>query len=188
MGRSSAEYARAWYQRNREAVLEQVRYRRRMNPISAIYVDTRRNDRKKGRENDLDHDFIRRTIGEPCVYCGEPDARRSLDRIDNAKGHTKANVVSSSERCNYERRDMPYEACLVVAPGMRLARELELFGDWNGGIHHRRLVRQVSVQRVKREVVHGTLAGYKKCKPRPCQPCKDAMARWKSGRRALSKS
>jgi hypothetical protein len=127
-------------------------------------------------------------IGEPCVYCGEAEARRSLDRIDNSKGHTKANVVGSCERCNYVRRDMPYEAWLAVAPGMRIARELELFADWNGGIHHRRLVRYVSVQRVKREVVHGTLAGYKKCRPPRCQPCKDAMAHWKRKRRAFAKS
>jgi hypothetical protein len=56
----------------------------------------------------------------------------TLDRIDNDKGHTEDNVVPACIRCNYTRRSMPYEAWLVVAKGMREARERGLFGEWTG--------------------------------------------------------
>jgi len=58
----------------------------------------------------------------------------TLDRIDNDKGHTQDNVVPACIRCNYARRSMPYEAWLVVAKGMREAREQGLFGDWTGRV------------------------------------------------------
>jgi hypothetical protein len=181
---SSASYTRGWYWRNRDAVLEQIRYRRRTDPVSAIYADTRRADRKKGRANDLDHEFIRSLILQPCAYCGEREHRRSLDRVDNSRGHTKDNVQVACERCNYVRRDMPFDAWLIVAAGMRAAREANLFGDWNGGIHHRRLVTKVVVKN-RQPQPHGTLAGYKKCGPPRCELCKAAMASWKRGRRSL---
>jgi len=59
----------------------------------------------------------------------------TLDRIDDAKGHTADNVVPACIRCNYARRDMPYKAWLVVAKAMRKARALGLFGNWTGAVH-----------------------------------------------------
>jgi hypothetical protein len=97
-----------------------------------ILKDCRTNDRKKGMECDLDFQFVHERIQQPCFYCGEADYRRSLDRIDNNKGHCKTNVVTACVRCNLTRTTMPYEAWLIVAKGMREARERGLFGDWFG--------------------------------------------------------
>ena len=97
-----------------------------------ILVDTRRSDRKNGRENDLTREFIAEEIAKGCSYCGENGIRMTLDRIDNSKGHTQDNVISACIRCNYTRRDMPHEAWLVVAKGMREAREMGLFEGWTG--------------------------------------------------------
>jgi hypothetical protein len=56
----------------------------------------------------------------------------TLDRIDNKRGHSRANVVPACIRCNYARRDMPYAAWLCLAPGLRVALEQGLFGEWTG--------------------------------------------------------
>lgn len=58
----------------------------------------------------------------------------TLDRIDNDKGHTQDNVVPACIRCNYVRKNMPYEAWIVVAEGMRKAREAGLFEGWSGRV------------------------------------------------------
>jgi hypothetical protein len=97
-----------------------------------ILEDCRSSDRKSGRDNDLDLPFVERTIAKPCEYCGETDIRISLDRVDNRIGHLRSNVVACCIRCNYARRDMPHAAWIVVAEGMRKAREAGLFGSWTG--------------------------------------------------------
>lgn len=97
-----------------------------------IYTDSRGTDTKKNRENDLDQNFIQETIKNGCSYCGETELRMTLDRIDNDLGHLKSNVIPACIRCNYTRKDMPYEAWLIVAPGMRAAREAGMFNEWTG--------------------------------------------------------
>ncbi len=72
-------------------------------------------------------------ISDPCSYCGSTELRMTLDRIDNDLGHLKSNVIACCTNCNYFRRDMPYLAWLKLAPGMREARELGLFGTWQAG-------------------------------------------------------
>lgn len=114
--------------------------RRRHDPKflpTIILQDTRSTDKKYLRENDLDRDWIERIIANGCLYCGETRLRMTLDRIDNGLGHLKANVTPSCIRCNYLRRDMPYEAWLIVAEGVRKARTVGAFADWVGGTTNR---------------------------------------------------
>jgi len=98
----------------------------------AIYADCRASDRRRGMDNDLTPEHIRSLIDQGCSYCGEAKLRMTLDRIDNERGHTQDNVVPACIRCNYIRRNMPYEAWLVIAKGIRKAREHGLFGEWVG--------------------------------------------------------
>ena len=62
-------------------------------------------DQKRGMDNDIDSEFIENNIfTKPCIYCGETDFRLlGCDRIDNAKGHLKDNVVCACRQCNCER-------------------------------------------------------------------------------------
>lgn len=100
-----------------------------------IYEDSRGSDRKKGLRDqfDLTREFIREIIADGCRYCGESDIRIGLDRIDNARGHSKDNVIPCCMRCNYIRRHMPFEAWMKIVPAIRNARECGAFGDWVGG-------------------------------------------------------
>src|SRR5665647_1084633 len=177
------ERARDWYRRNREVVGLQRKHRRREAVAQMILLDARRSDRRRKRTNDLDLEFVSQMIRKPCGYCGETAIRKTLDRIDNSLGHVRSNVVVACERCNLVRRNMPFDAWVVVARSMRRARTLELFGDWTGAIHRREALAPIPVRPPKPSAPHGTLAGYHDCGPPRCQCCKDAMAAWKRGRR-----
>jgi hypothetical protein len=98
-----------------------------------ILQDSKRGDKRKSRENDLDREFIRKLIDEGCSYCADREGRMTLDRIDNTLGHIKTNVAASCMRCNYFRRDMPHAAWMMVAPKIRQARLLGLLDGWNPG-------------------------------------------------------
>lgn len=102
--------------------------------IRFILGDCKSSDRRKGRENDLTREFVESLVNDPCVYCGDVEGRMSLDRVNNDLGHLKTNVVRSCTRCNLVRGQMPHEAWLVVARGMREARLAGLFGEWDGNI------------------------------------------------------
>lgn len=99
---------------------------------SFIWKDSRNSDQKRGYENNLTKEFIEETIVRGCAYCGETELRMTLDRIDNAKGHTRENVVAACIRCNYMRRAMPYEAWKSLVAAVRDTRERGLFGAWVG--------------------------------------------------------
>ncbi len=98
-----------------------------------IMVDSRKTDKKAGRQNDLTREFVDALIVGGCAYCGENKLRMTLDRKDNSLGHLQSNVTPACVRCNYLRRDMPYDAWLEIAPAVREAKEKGLFGNWIGG-------------------------------------------------------
>ena len=101
-----------------------------LNTAVYLYQDSRKSDRKRGLENDLDHGFIDECLSKPCSYCEATDSRMTLDRIDNSLGHIKTNVVPACYRCNIVRGSMPFEAWAVIAPAMKEAYNQGLFGDW----------------------------------------------------------
>jgi hypothetical protein len=97
-----------------------------------IFWEARRMDKRRGMACDLTRVRIAALIAGGCQYCGETELRMTLDRIDNTKGHTLDNVVPACIRCNYARRDMPFDAWLCLTEGMRRAREQGLFKEWTG--------------------------------------------------------
>jgi hypothetical protein len=97
-----------------------------------LYKTSRKNDKIKGRDNNLTREFIKAMISKPCKYCSKSYARMGLDRINNKIGHLQTNVVTCCIRCNYIRRDMPYEAWAALVPAVKEITEQGLFGDWTG--------------------------------------------------------
>lgn len=125
---------RTYSESSRQTTRERLR-RQRLDPdqlFRVVYMDSRSSDRKKGRNNDLTMDFVRECVSQACFYCGDTQTRMTLDRIDNALGHTCANVNPACIRCNYMRGSMPYPAWLRLVPLVRKAREEGLFGAWTG--------------------------------------------------------
>ena len=97
-----------------------------------ILQDSRAYDQSHGLDNDVDREFIAKLIQHGCSYCGESKIKIGLDRINNSIGHIRSNVVAACIRCNFIRRTMPYEAWLLIVPGIREATEKGLLKDWNG--------------------------------------------------------
>ncbi len=123
----------ARYERQRDANRRAIDAGNTIAISRQICRDAKKSDKKKGRFGfDLDVDFINSLIQQPCTYCGDTEIRMTLDRINNDEGHTRANVVSSWIRCNTTRGNMPHEAWITVAQGMRKARETGQFGNWIG--------------------------------------------------------
>ena len=84
-----------------------------------IVEDCLKSDRKRKMGNDLTVEFVEGILSS-CSYCGETEKiQLSIDRIDNKRGHLQDNVVPACVRCNIVRRDMPYEAWLMLAPAMK---------------------------------------------------------------------
>ena len=122
---------RARIQQRRNQKISEARANGDLLVISrSILQDSRGSDRKFGRENNLTQEFILGLISKPCSYCDDTDCRMTVDRVDNDLGHLTTNVVPACIRCNLTRGNMPYEAWLVVAPGMKTAKENGLFGKW----------------------------------------------------------
>lgn len=99
-----------------------------------LLQDSKRNDKKSGRENNLTVEFIITNIlNKPCYYCGNSTIRRSIDRINNSIGHLQSNVINSCIRCNYLRKNMPFELWIKFIPILKTIENLGLFEDWLGG-------------------------------------------------------
>ena len=100
-----------------------------------LVYDCRQSDKKKGRECDLTIDAVKALIDQPCHYCEDIVLLRTLDRVDNSKGHTLDNVLPSCIRCNMIRGSIPFAAWEAMVPGVKAAFEQGLFGEWTGSIH-----------------------------------------------------
>lgn len=71
------------------------------------YTNYLEGDIKKGRKELIDYtfeEFVKILVGGKCHYCGNT-RRLGLDRIDNTKGHTKANTLVACCECNLIRKD-----------------------------------------------------------------------------------
>ena len=108
-----------------------------------IRQDMQACDRKKGRPRiAIDLDWIDEQISKPCIYCHQQldKVNMTLDRIDNSRGHTQDNLVPACRVCNYFRRDMPYDAWVILAENMPKIIKLDLLRGWSagGGLRGRR--------------------------------------------------
>jgi len=124
-------------ERNNQVHKERMKKSRIDNPALWISIDCKKWDKRNGFASDsfLTEEFAKQKLSDGCLYCGATynEVHIGLDRIDNQYGHSVGNVNPSCTRCNLVRGDMPYAAWLLVAQGMRLARDQGLFGDWIPG-------------------------------------------------------
>lgn len=106
-----------------------------------VYYDSNLADNKKGFSNNLTKEIVKNIIEKGCTYCGIPfendqKIKIGLDRIDNNKPHNKENVVACCSRCNFIRRNIPYDAWILIASSVRQAVNEGLLDDWEWGFKH----------------------------------------------------
>jgi len=123
---------REWAKNNKIQILAQQRRKRAEDPAWAAWRDSKYRDAKLDLTHNLSREAVAEIVAKPCCYCGEIKLRMTMDRIDNTLGHIQGNVVPACIRCNYTRKNMPYEAWIVVAQAMKYARAKGLFGKWTG--------------------------------------------------------
>jgi hypothetical protein len=96
------KHSKQYYKDNAD---EFIRYRKEHRE-HILLNSYKRIDKKKGFVCDLTVDWLKENItSKPCHYCGSTD-RIGCDRIDNAKGHAKNNVLPSCWICNGIRGDI----------------------------------------------------------------------------------
>jgi hypothetical protein len=119
-------------QRNREM----ARHNRSKRENMAKYMTKNAiaNDKAMGRVSDITIQFVEQLVNDAggCTYCGDTEARLSLDRIDCSIGHNQNNVIASCVRCNHFRGNMPFEAWKEVAIVIKSLRERGILDDWRG--------------------------------------------------------
>jgi hypothetical protein len=86
-------------------------------------------DRKRSREFDLDLDFYRTLIKQPCLYCCTRPAD-GVDRKDSSIGHVKTNCVPCCAKCNIILGDIPFIAKLELSSGLRNIHAKGLLKNW----------------------------------------------------------
>ena len=113
-------------------------------------LSSRTSDNAKGRIGfDLTLEYVKSMLSQPCSYCGSSGPEiMSLDRIDNSLAHSVGNVVTSCYRCNMFRRNMPYDAWLIVSKAVKVAEERGLLDGWSIGPRTKRTKQQGSVRGV----------------------------------------
>lgn len=157
--------------RIRKSVRQAPRKPREPSEVHKMYLSRAKS---KGLQSDLVLSDTVVMLGSLCEYCGDSGSdKMSFDRIDNTVGYMRTNLVHCCIRCNFARRDMPYKAWLVVAKGMREARERGLFEEWVGATGRR------SENSSKKP--HGHIVRYLDCK---CFICLHAVEEWKAKVRA----
>lgn len=111
--RSTAlRYARQQHIQERE----RLRYHVEGGRATKLTRQYRLYDEQKSLENDIDAEWFSNNIsGRVCVYCDDPEQPVGCDRIDNTKGHLRANVVPSCGDCNKMRADrFSYEEMKLI--------------------------------------------------------------------------
>lgn len=89
-------FKKAYYNPNKKSIYVPGR-----SQVSNIMRSYRIFDENKGWDYTLTKEYIKKSLEEPCTYCGYPST--GLDRKDNSLGHTEDNCVPACEECNKAR-------------------------------------------------------------------------------------
>jgi len=72
----------------------------------------------------ISYDAFSKIIASPCLYCGEIDQRRGIDRINNSLGYTVENAAPCCKICNYMKKTLTTEDFLKHAKRIVLHNKL----------------------------------------------------------------
>lgn len=115
------EVCRAYYQNRVDEYKEINKINKQKNWNRTLLNSCKLSDRRKGRDFDLDEDWVKLMLDDQlgnCFICGctllltngsRLKNQVSIDRVDNKLGHLKGNVILSCLGCNYIKGDRLFE-------------------------------------------------------------------------------
>ena len=96
-------YMKEWNRKNRKRLLPLRReyYRTRLS-IKVQYNRLKAAAKSNNRNYNVDISIkeFENIVNKPCIYCGESEKRRGVDRIDNTIGYTIENSAPCCKICN----------------------------------------------------------------------------------------
>lgn len=96
-----------------------------------ILRDALNRDQQKQRKSNLTLNQVIDMLKLNCHYCKEENlAEIGLDRIDNSRGYIHNNVLPCCTTCNMIRRDMPFEAWMILSEKMPDVKKSGTLGNW----------------------------------------------------------
>lgn len=105
------QYVQKYVRKNKEKVYT---YGKNYNrTISGNFRTTKSNAPRRGYEFCLSFKQFKEIVLQPCIYCGETENRRGIDRVDNAIGYTKENSASCCKICNYMKKTLSVQDFLA---------------------------------------------------------------------------
>jgi len=107
--------ARKWNKKHKERVSEYKReyYRTRLS-IHTRYIRLKASAKRKNATYDvkISEQEFENIVNKPCMYCGEREERRGIDRIDNSVGYTLENSAPCCKICNRMKMSMSVDEFL----------------------------------------------------------------------------
>lgn len=136
-----AARARLVTYRNRPEIVEREKERARLDGRNrrrgaGRFVYVRERIRRKGRTWSLSRAAWEQLIAQPCHYCRlsvNSEAGSGLDRLDNERGYTAANVVPCCIECNIARGDrFSPDEMRVIGATIRLVKLSRVISRYRG--------------------------------------------------------
>lgn len=110
-----------------------------VSPMKKLFYYINRRSRDTGLPCNITLEQISLLLEQNCYYCEESDITKlGLDRIDNNLGYLLNNVNTCCTTCNLLRRNIPYEAWIIMSKEMKYIREKELLQNWKHLHSHRK--------------------------------------------------
>lgn len=90
-----SEYKKEWW-KNRGRNL----YDNRMINTEGRYTRLLHNAKYRDKIVEISFEQYKKIVSTPCVYCGESEKNRGIDRVNSSGGYTVENANSCCEMCN----------------------------------------------------------------------------------------
>lgn len=110
-----------------------------LSHVKKLFYYVNRRSRNTGLSSNISLEQISTLLKQNCYYCEESDITKlGLDRIDNNLGYLLNNVNTCCTTCNLLRRNIPYEAWIIMSKEMKCIREKGLLQNWKHLHSHRK--------------------------------------------------
>jgi len=104
------KYVQKYVLRNKDKVIAyRKNYERTLN---GKYRQIQNRAKRFNEGIDITLENFKKIVSASCIYCGETEKPRGIDRIDNTRGYIKENSASCCKTCNFMKKALTKEQFL----------------------------------------------------------------------------